>query len=85
MAVETPKANMLQAQAQAEPPNNSYPTGIQRNASVSPSTVSGAARDAIGAGVEVMPAPDEELAWQDIKEEKIRKRRSELQRLGGGS
>lgn len=84
MAAETPKANMLQAQAQAEPPNNSYHTNIQRNASVSPSTVSGAVRDAIGAGVEVMPAPDEELAWLDAEEEKIRTRRLELQRLGGG-
>jgi hypothetical protein len=85
MAAETPNVNMLQAQAQVEPPTNSYHTDIQRAASLSPSTVSGAARDAIGGGVEVMPAPDEELAWLDAEEEKIRKRRSELQRLAGGS
>jgi len=82
MAAETPNANMLQAQAE---PSNSYHTDIQRAASVSPSTVSGAARDATGAGVEVMRAPDEELAWLEAEEEKIRKRKSELQRLGGGS
>ncbi|KAH6713446.1 hypothetical protein BKA61DRAFT_74903 [Leptodontidium sp. MPI-SDFR-AT-0119] len=80
MAADTPNANMLQAQA--EPSNNSYQTDIQRAASVSPSTISGAARDAVGAGVEVMRAPDEELAWLEAEEEKIRKRRSELQRLG---
>jgi hypothetical protein len=83
MAAETSNANMLQAQGQAEP---SYHTDIQRAASASPSTVGGAAKEAaIGAGVEVMRSPDEELAWLEAEEEKIRKRRSELQRLGGGS
>jgi hypothetical protein len=58
---------------------------IQRAASVSPTILNGgAARDSIGAGVE-MRAPDEELAWLAAEEEKIRKRRLELQRLGGGS
>jgi hypothetical protein len=83
MAAETPNANMLQAQA--EPSNNSYQTDIQKAASVYPSTVIGVARDTIGAGLEVMRAPDEELVWLEAEEEKIRKRRSELQRLGGGS
>jgi hypothetical protein len=83
MAAETPNANMLQAQAR--PSNNNYHADIQRAASVSPSTVSGVTRDTTGAGVEVMRAPDEELAWLEAEEEKIRKRRTELQRLGVGS
>jgi len=83
MAAETPNANMLQAQAELSA--NSYQTDIQKAAFVYPSTVSGVARDAIGAGLEVMRAPDEELVWLEAEEEKIRKRRSELQRLGGGS
>ena len=83
MAAETPNANMLQAQV--KPSNNSYQTDVRKAASVYPSTVSGVARDAIGAGLEVMRAPDEELVWLEAEEEKIRKRRSELQRLGGGS
>jgi hypothetical protein len=50
---------------------------VQRANSQSPSTAGGAT-SSMGPGVEVMRAPDEELAWLEAEEEKIRKRKSEL-------
>jgi hypothetical protein len=53
---------------------------VQRANSQFPSTVGGAKEilTGAGAGVGVMRAPDEELAWLEAEEEKIRKRKSEL-------
>jgi hypothetical protein len=64
--------------------NNSH---SEMAGSQSPSTTRDATSTTIstGTGVVVMRAPDEELAWLEAEEEKIRKRKSELTRLGGRS
>jgi hypothetical protein len=56
---------------------------IQRANSQSPSTIGVATiSTGVGAGLDIMRAPDEELAWLEAEEEKIRKRKSELIALG---
>jgi hypothetical protein len=60
---------------------------VERAGSQPPSTTRDATSTTIstGTGVGVMRAPDEELAWLEAEEEKIRKRKSELTRQGGSS
>jgi hypothetical protein len=60
---------------------------VERSDSQYPSTSRDATSTTISTGTRVgmMRAPDEELAWLGAEEEKIRKRKSELTRLGGHS
>jgi hypothetical protein len=60
---------------------------VERAGSQSPSTTRDETSTTIstGTGVGVTRVPDEELAWLEAEEEKIRKRKSELIRQGGRS
>lgn len=67
----------------AKDENNSY--HIQSGNSQSPSAIKGATSHIVDtpSRATVMRAPDEELAWLEAEEEKIRKRKSELTGRGG--